>query len=292
MTATLDGTLPLRALVSALEAQLQEAGIATSRAEAEWLLADTLGLQRTELYLWDQPIPQDRLELMSQRLARRLDGEPLQYVLGSCDFFGHRVAVSPGVFIPRPETEILAQEAVAWLRQRVAEGMAAPRALDLGTGSGCLAISLAKAVPTCTVVAVELSWKALQAARTNVVAHRVEHRISIVQADWTAGLGGRFDLIMSNPPYVPDDEVWRVHGRPSDPELSLRGGPDGMAFHRRLLAEAPQLLAPGGALLMECAEAQARLLQDMVTTASWAKTATMYHDLAGRPRGLFIESAT
>ncbi len=277
-----------RELIGELEARLCEAGIANARAEAEWLLADTLGMRRTELYLRDGPVSSAQREQLQERLSRRLSGEPLQYVLGSCDFFGHRFAVSPGVFIPRPETETLAELAIEFLRRRAAPtAVGAPWVLELGTGSGCLAISLAKAVPTCIVVAVELSWMALQVARTNVITHRVEHRLRLVHTDWTAGIRGTFELIIANPPYVPSAEV---DARMGDPRQSLDGGPDGMMFHRRTLADAPRLLSAGGALLMECAEGQALPLRQMGQALPWTKAVRIYEDLAGRPRGLFIES--
>lgn len=279
----------MRELVGELEGRLRQGGVASARAEAEWLLADTLGLRRTELYLSDEPIASAQREQLQERLSRRLSGEPLQYVLGSCDFFGHRFAVSPGVFIPRPETETLAELAIEFLRRRAAAGPA-PWVLELGTGSGCLAISLAKAVPTCIVVAVELSWMAFQVARTNVITHRVEHRLRLVHTDWTTGIRGPFDMIVSNPPYVPDEEARSLDGRTGDPALSLNGGRDGMAFHRRLLADAEQRLPAGGALLMECAEGQALPLQQMGQALPWTKAVRIYEDLAGRPRGLFIES--
>lgn len=279
-----------RELIGELEVRLREAGVASPRVEAEWLLADTLGMRRTELYLRDGPISSAQRESLQERLSRCLSGEPLQYVLGSCDFFGHRFAISPGVFIPRPETETLAELAIEFLRRRAAVGQA-PWVLELGTGSGCLAISLAKAVPTCIVVAVELSWMALQVARTNVITHRVEHRLRLVHTDWTTGIRGPCDMIVSNPPYVPDEEVRSLDGRTGDPALSLNGGRDGMAFHRRLLADAGQLLSAGGALLMECAEGQALPLQQMGQALPWAKAVRIYEDLAGRPRGLCLVSS-
>ncbi|MBI4322936.1 MAG: peptide chain release factor N(5)-glutamine methyltransferase [Candidatus Omnitrophica bacterium] len=280
-----------RDLIGELEARLCEAGITSARAEAEWLLADTLGMRRTELYLRDEPVASAQRESLQERLSRRLSGEPLQYVLGSCDFFGHRFAVSPGVFIPRPETETLAELAIEFLRRRAAPtAVGAPWVLELGTGSGCLAISLAKAVPTCIVVAVELSWMALQVARTNVITHRVEHRLRLVHTDWTTGIRGPVDMIVSNPPYVPDEEVRSLDGRTGDPALSLNGGRDGMAFHRRVLADAGQLLSAGGALLMECAEEQAAILQRLAEAQPWVKRVRIFDDLAARPRGLRIEA--
>ena len=206
--------------------------------------------------------------------------------------------VNPSVLIPRPETEALAVQAIAALRVAAASGrpreMAASpisrgrepvRVLDVGTGSGCLAISLAKAVGACAITALELSWKTLQTARTNVLAHHLDDRIHLIQSDWTSGVGGVFHLIISNPPYVPRDELARLpDGVRREPRESLDGGPDGMAFHRRLLMDAERLLAPGGWLWMECAESQAEALRASAAERAWAADVSVVDDLAGRPR--------
>ena len=154
-----------RDLIGELEARLCQAGIASARAEAEWLVADTLGVRRTDLYLWDEPMSPAQVDVLQERVSRRLSGEPLQYVLGTVEFLGHRLAVNPLVLIPRPETEALAVEAIAALRALVASSREPVRVLDVGTGSGCLAISLAHAVEACTITALELSWNTLQTAR-------------------------------------------------------------------------------------------------------------------------------
>lgn len=274
-----------RELVGELEARMRGAGVDSVRAEAEWLVADTLRVSRTDLYLWDGPISSVQLEQLQERVARRLAGEPLQYVLGAVEFLGHRLAVNPSVLIPRPETEALAAQAIAALRALAASGREPVRVLDVGTGSGNLAISLAQAVGACAIMALELSWKVLQTARTNVLAHHLDDRIHLIQSNWTSGVGGLFHLIISNPPYVPTDELARLpDGVRREPRGSLDGGPDGMAFHRRLLMDAERLLAPGGWLWMECAESQAEALRASAAERAWAAEASVVDDLAGRPR--------
>ena len=152
-------------------------------------------------------------------------------------------------------------------------------------------MTLAAALPACALTAVELSWEALQVARENAVAQGVGGRVHFVHADGTESLRGPFDLIVSNPPYVPTEATIRViEHQLRDPALSLDGGADGMALHRRLLADAPRLLAPQAALGMECAEDQAGPLRALADATPWAARTELYHDLAGRPRGLFIES--
>ncbi len=279
-----------RELAAHLHAVLDQAGIPAADTEAEWLVAASLGVSRTELYVWESPLAPEALETIQHRLWRRLAGEPLPYCIGEAEFCGHRLTVSPAVLIPRPETEVLVEEAIRRLRTLRADTLADLPVLEVGTGSGGIAISLAKAVPTCVLIAVELSWTALLTAAANAGVHRVAHRIQLVQTDWTSGVRGPCSLIVANPPYVPTDDVERMlAGGGREPRLSLDGGPDGMQWHRRLLEDAPRLLAPGGALGMECAEDQAQRLAVLARSQPWAARTQVYHDLTGRPRGLWID---
>ena len=264
------------------------------RVEAEWLLAEALGVSRTELYVWEAPIPPPARQRLAQWLRRRLAGEPLQQVLGSAVFCGHRLFVNSTVFIPRPETEVLADQMIRHLQARALDATArrALSVLDVCTGSGCIAISVAKAVAACVVTALEVSWEALRVAQHNVRRCGVSERVRLIQADLTAGLVGRFDAIVSNPPYVPSANVRLLSAqRLGDPDLSLDGGPDGMSCHRRLLANAPRLLAARGVVCLECAEDQADSLARMAGSQSWARRVRVWDDLAGRPRGIWIETA-
>jgi release factor glutamine methyltransferase len=274
-----------------LERRFREGGIATARVEAEWLLADSLGLSRTALYLREEPIDPTIQDAVLALCQRRLRGEPLQYVIGAADFYGLRFSVCPAAFIPRPETEVLAEQAIRYLQGMAGQEGVTPRALDVGTGSGNVAVSLALAVPTCAVTALELSWGALALAKANVDRHGLSERVRLIQSDWTSGVKGFFHLIVSNPPYVLSDDVGRLQANGlAEPRMSLDGGVDGMAFHRRLIAEAPRLLARGGALAFECAEDQAGELERLATTQPWVRRVRIFEDLAGRPRGLWIES--
>ena len=284
-----EGGLP-RQLVQTLEAQFQDAGLPAPRAEAESLVAGILGVGRTELYLREDPVSSRALAALSGLLERRLAGQPLQYLLGSTEFCGHELHVAPGVFIPRPETEVLVVEAVESLRRMVGRGRPSVFVLDVGAGSGNLSISLACAIEACVIVAAELSWDALTVLRRNAEALGVAGRVLPVQADWACGLKGPYDLIVSNPPYVPTGEIdglAREIGH--EPRMSLDGGPDGMAFHRRLIEAAPPLLRDGGALCVECAETQAEPLLRLIRTQPWVARARVVEDLTGRPRGLWVE---
>ncbi len=226
---------------------------------------------------------------MRDLVARRITGEPLQYLLGFTECCGHRLEVGPGVFIPRPETEVIMERALAYLRTMTSQAPAKTTVLDLGTGSANIAIRLAHAVPTCLVIAVELSWEALRIAKRNVEHHQLGDRVTLIQADWTSALRGPFHLIVSNPPYVTTEELAKLplcDGR--EPRMSLEGGADGMAFHRRLMAEASRLLFPGGAICMECAPMQAHVLAEGALRQPWVARVHAFEDLAGRPRGVWI----
>ena len=282
---------PVRDLLKLLEARLSEAGIASAAAEAAWLLSEDTGLSRTELYLQEQPLEALVLRRLEAQVAQRLSGVPLQYVLGTTDFCGHRLSVAPGVFIPRPETEILAERAIAALRARRMPGRAPLRVLELGTGTGALSVAIAAVVPACVVAAVELSWNALHVAAANLRAHGLAQRVMLCQGDWTSAVRGSFDLIVSNPPYIPTAMTEQLlRQQLGDPRESLDGGPDGLAFYERLLEAAPRLLSSGGALGVECAEEQAAQLQQRFRRCSWARDVVSFSDLAGRPRGLWVES--
>ena len=281
--------IDVRRLVNAIEGQLQDAGIVSARAEAEWLTAGVLGTTRTGLYLWDHPLTDEAIEMVRNLVGRRIAGEPVQYLLGFTEFCGHRLEVGPGVFIPRPETEVITERAVAYLRTMTSQARAETSVLDVGTGSANMAIRLAHAVPTCVVIAVELSWEALQIAKRNVEHDQLGDRVMLIQADWTSALRGPFRLIVSNPPYVTTEELAQsplCDGR--EPRMSLEGGADGMMFHRRLIAEAPRLLLPGGAICMECAETQAHVLAELASMQPWVAHVQAFDDLAGRSRGVWI----
>ena len=280
-----------RQILRELTERFSIVGIASAAAEAAWLLSEATGLSRTELYLQEQPLEALVLRHLEMQVAQRLSGVPLQYVLGTTDFCGHRLSVAPGVFIPRPETEILAERAIAALRARRMPGRAPLRVLELGTGTGALSVAIAAGVPACVVAAVELSWNALHVAAANLRAHSLSQRVMLCQGDWTGAVRGRFDLIVSNPPYIPTAITEQLlRQQLVDPRESLDGGPDGLVFYERLLEEAPRLLSSGGALGVECAEEQAAQLQQRFRRCSWARDVVSFSDLAGRPRGVWVET--
>ena len=269
--------------------RLREAGVEHARAEAEWLLSRLLGLTPLEVYVHEPDVPSEIAERFLSHVEARAGGAPLQYLLGETNFFGLPFSVTPGVFIPRPETEAVVEHALQALRERQAALGRPLRLLDLGTGSGCIAVTVARALPACVVVGVELSWRALCAARYNVSRQGIASTVHLVQGRWGEAIVGAFDGILSNPPYVPSGRVAHL---PLDvrqePPISLDGGEDGMRDLLSLMAEAPRLLRPGGILVLECGEEHVPVLIRTASQRSWVRRASQVDDLTGRPRGLLI----
>lgn len=269
--------------------RLAEAGLPQARAEAEWLLSRLLRTKPLELYVGEATVSDALVERFVAQVEARARGTPFQYVLGEAEFFGRPFAVKPGVFIPRPETETVIEAALAVLRPEAERRDSPLRLLDLGTGSGCIAVTLACELPACAVVGIELSWKVLQTARENVRRHGVDGRVALVQGWWLQPVRGRFDAVLANPPYVPSEHVDHL---PLDvrqePRESLDGGPGGMRHLRELLEHAARVIRPGGWLVLECGEEQASALARRAARLGWVTPGRLLHDLAGRPRGVLL----
>ncbi|MDD2321446.1 MAG: peptide chain release factor N(5)-glutamine methyltransferase [Geobacteraceae bacterium] len=225
---------------------LAEKGVENSRLEAEWLLCEALGMDRVGLYVnFDKPLTADELAACRTLVRRRAGREPLQYILGSQDFFGLDFEVSPGVLIPRHDTETLVQEAVNRCPAKAA-------ILDIGVGSGCIAVALARTCADSHVYGVDPSPKALALAQRNAERHGVT--VTLFQGSLFEPFAGRtFDLIVSNPPYIPTAELAELQPevRDYEPREALDGGPDGLEFYRRIIPAAPLCLVAGGWLLLE-----------------------------------------
>ena len=272
--------------------RLRAAGMEHARVEAEWLLSRLVGAQPLDLYLEDATLSSQTVERFFAQIEARASGIPLQYLLGEAEFFGATFAVAPGVFIPRPETETIVEAALQALRPRAAALGRPLRLLDLGTGSGCIAVTMARELPSCVVVAVELSWNALALASRNVRRHGVGARVHLVQGRWLSAVRGRVDGVISNPPYVPSAQVDHL---PLDvrqePRLSLDGGDRGMRDLRQLLDGMPDVVEPGGIVALECGEEQVGELVRFASEAAWVQSASPLRDLADRPRGLLIRTS-
>jgi release factor glutamine methyltransferase len=238
---------------------LAQKGVENARLESEWLLCGVLALDRVGLYLnFDKPLSEAELARFRGMVARRARREPLQYILGSQEFMGIEFAVTPSVLIPRHDTEVLVTEAV----QRSGDD---GRILDIGVGSGCIAVSLAKALPRAEVMGVEASPEALALAEKNAETHGV--RVTLFEGSLFEPFPTeRFDLIVSNPPYIPtaDLESLQPEVRDFEPRQALDGGADGLDFYRLIIPAAPEHLNPGGWLLLEVGIGQAEPVQGLL----------------------------
>lgn len=247
---------------------LAEKGVENSRLEAEWLLCEALGLDRVGLYVnFDKPLSDSELSTCRALVARRARREPLQYILGSQDFYGLDFEVSPGVLIPRHDTETLVEEAV----KRCPAGATI---LDIGVGSGCIAVALAKARTDARIHGVDLSAKALELARRNADRHGVT--VNLAQGSLFEPFAGRkFDLIVSNPPYIPTADLAGLQPevRDYEPREALDGGADGLDYYRRIIPAAADFLVQDGWLLLEIGIGEAPDVSAIFTSTG------MFHEL-------------
>ena len=270
---------------------LNDGGVPEPRRTALWLLEDVLGCDQARLLAYpERAATPEQADTFAALLRRRLQHEPVQYILGSADFFGLRLRVTPAVLIPRPETEQVVEEALAMLAGRVR-----PRILDIGTGSGCIALALQHERPDADIFACDLSAAALDVARVNAEAHRlavVFLQADVLAPDFPDHLPGPFDLIISNPPYIPDAEAGALESdvRDFEPHLALFAGDDPVLFYRAIAGHAPTLLAPGGLLAFEAHVEYAEAVCDLLAEAGFVDV-RLKRDLAGRRRIVTAQSA-
>ena len=277
--------MEIRTLLADAARRLADAGIESSRVDAELLLAHALGVPRGRLLVLDG-VPEDTASRFAALVDQRADRVPLQHLTGRAAFRLLELAVGPGVFVPRPETEQLA----GWVLERIA-GLSGPIVVDLGSGSGAIALSVAHEHPGARVTAVErdpgaIAWTRHN-ARTRVAAG--DTPVGVVEGDMTdpallSELDGRVDVIVSNPPYVPDGAVLPREVVDHDPPLALWGGPDGLDVVRGMLQVAARLLHPGGWLGIEHADQQGSALPAVVRAHGGFSDVEDHPDLAGRPR--------
>ena len=261
-------TEPAATIASALRdatARLAAAEIDSARLDAELLLAEALGVERSRLlFKHDGAVDGAALARLHALIARRAGGEPVSYIIGRREFWSLNFVVTPAVLAPRPETELLVETALKLIGSK-----ASPRILDLGTGSGAIAVALAKEIPGADIVATDMSQDALEVARANARRHGVEERITFVAGDLFAPVRGmKFDAILSNPPYIRSDDIEALPRdvRDFEPRIALDGGSDGLDFYRRIAREAPHRLTTGGFVAVEIGTAMgaevARLFAD------------------------------
>ncbi|WP_448640723.1 peptide chain release factor N(5)-glutamine methyltransferase [Geodermatophilus sp. URMC 63] len=278
-------SLSVRTLLAGAARRLADAGVESPRVDAELLLAHVLGVPRTAL-LTRADVDDAAAARFAALLDQRAERVPLQHLTGRAPFRHLELAVGPGVFVPRPETEQLAE----WALARLA-GLDEPVVVDLGSGSGAIALSLAHEHPGAEVTAVERDPQALEWTRHNAALRAAagDRPVTVLAGDMTdpallAGLDGAVDLVVSNPPYVPDGARVPREVADHDPPLALWGGPDGLDVVRGLLRTAARLLRPGGALGIEHADQQGDALPALVRGAGGFTDVADHPDLAGRPR--------
>ena len=257
---------------------LEQHGSSSPRLDAEVLLAHALGIRRLDLYIqFERPLSDPELAPYRELVARRGRGEPVAYLTGGKEFMGLRFEVGGDVLVPNPDTELLVQRAVAWARERGGPVQVA----DVGTGSGCIAISIAKFVPEATVIATDVSSAALQIAGRNAAANGVGDRVELIEGDLASPLPAGLDLICANLPYLADGS-----NLPSEvtaqPSQALYGGPRGSELILRFLEQMPGHLAPNGVVL---AELDPPIASELTAAAERLLGATRLHkDLGGHIR--------
>ncbi len=274
-------------------ARLESAYVPSARLAAELLLMQVLGRDRAWLYAHsEEEFGTEARERFLALVARRAEGVPTQYLTGRQEFWGLEFEVTPDVLIPRPETEHVVEVALARLSARMGSPKnSALRVADIGTGSGCLAVALAKELPNARVVATDISAAALSVARRNAVRHGVATRIEFVECNLLdafaceGSAANRFDFIVSNPPYVAlaDAAGLPREVREHEPHRALFAGECGLDFYAALVATAERLLAPGGALVVELGYNAAGHVRALLDHANWRDVA-IANDLAGIAR--------
>lgn len=275
------------ALVAWARQSLAQAGVSNGAQEAMWLLEHALGLQSHQLVSQtDRAISPEAWAAVESLIARRVAREPLQYLLGTQEFCGLEFSVTPAVLIPRPETELLIRHVVA-----AAQAVSGATIVDVGTGSGCVAITLAVHLKGRRVIAVDRSPQALAVAQRNAMRHAVCDRIEWLEGDLLAPLSERtaahsVHVIVSNPPYISETD-WaglEPEVRVFEPRMALIGGAQGTEFHERLLRESRELLVPGGLLAMEIGAGQAAAVRRLAEQIGGYAALEVIADAAGLER--------
>lgn len=293
MTSVPMQNLSRREALRACTACLYAGGVGEAAGDARFLLLGILGLETRDLLIeGDRLVGADEAVALEAALARRLAGEPVARILGAWEFWGLPFRLGPDTLVPRPDTEILVEVALAAVPDR----RAPLRCLDLGTGTGCILTALLSEMPQACGVGLDRSEGALRVARDNAAANGLGERANFVVGDWCDAVEGTFDLVVANPPYIAHDVIATLDRevRAHDPATALDGGVDGLDAYRRILDGAGARLASGGTLVLEIGYDQAAAVQDLARAAGYRERG-LARDLAGhdrvlsfdRPGGLF-----
>jgi release factor glutamine methyltransferase len=265
---------------------LLKAGIPEAEKESEMMITEGAGVDRVSLYRDNPALSEAQRERLGQMLMRRTGREPLQYIIGHVYFYGIRINVGPGVLIPRPESELVVEEALRGLA-----GKPAPRVLDLCTGSGCLALAIARNLPGATVRGTDLSVEALRYAEENARLNRIENAAFLAGHLFDPVRGLRFEAVVSNPPYVRSSDIEGLEPeiRHWEPRAALDGGQDGLDLFREILPACPRHLQPKGFLLLEMGQGQARAVA-AIAERSGLEPVSVIKDLAGVERVMVLRA--
>ncbi len=276
---------------------LQNKGVSSARLDAELMLAHTLGLSRVQLYTqFDRPLTELELQQYKTFFKRRSEREPLAYILGKKEFYSLEFEVSPAVLIPRPETELLVEKAIQLLKNPPSPlsngGTGKLKILDLGTGSGCIAISIAKHLPQAQLTAIDLSETALKIAQSNAKRHGLEHQIIFLREDILSPTfkiqNSEFDAILSNPPYIPEADFLKLEPELKfEPSQALIGGKTGLDFYENLFPWVKKHLKASGFALFEIGFNQAEEVEKIATNTGFQKV-NILRDYADHPRMIHL----
>jgi release factor glutamine methyltransferase len=279
-------------------AELRAAGVPSHTLAAELLLMHTVGRDRTWLYAHpEEQIPGVDADRYFALIARRANGEPTQHLTGKQEFWGLEFEVTPNVLIPRPETEHLIEVALDRLSVREIRAGRKPtfggdglQIADIGTGSGCIAVALAKELPGATIYATDISSAALAVSQRNATRHSVSDQIHFIEGNLLDGVLPLLDLILSNPPYIGrrEAETLAREVREHEPEIALYGGEEGYELYANLITQAAAHLKPSGILVLELGHNSLPAVQPLLDAPTWANVAVT-NDLAGIPRVLAAE---
>ncbi len=276
---------PLVEVLLSTTAWFKERGIPSARLDAELLIGHVLGLDRVKVYLnFDRPFADDELERLRPLVRRRGNREPLAWILGEKEFYGRDFVVTPGVLVPRPDTETLIEAALEWIPAREDESGDPVLVADVGAGTGCIGITLALERPFIRVFELDREDAPLASTRANVVKHGLDKRVAVLRSDLLSAVPASrtLDWVVSNPPYIPsrDIDTLQAEVRDHEPRAALDGGDDGLAVYRRLVPDARR--ARAGALF-EVGAGQAADVAALLTQAGFVDV-KIWKDLAGTER--------
>ena len=276
-------------IIKSGEELLVEASVPDARRDSATLVGLAIGRDRAFLYSHPEYEPTgEEVGRIDEYLRRRADREPLQYIRGTQEFYGFEFEVTPDVLIPRPETEMLVERAVKILSE-----VKEPLILDIGTGTGCIPISILRCIPDAAGTAADISPEALAVAARNLERNGVAGRLKLVRSDLFAKIPPtNFDIIISNPPYVPEKDLAHLQPevRDHEPHVALTDGSDGVSIIERIIKDSRHYLAPGGVLLIEMGFGQSERVLEMAIGNGW-ESAEVVPDLQGIPRVLVAKSS-